>query len=603
MLKKIIYTAMVLTGMLFATTVNTDKDSYTVGESIIVSYGDLQGQGEDEWMAIYPQGSSNDFGNIVQWKPTDGNANGSVTFDSPNVGSYEVRVFNHYDFLISKEINVSAVVVEVNATVSTDKERYTSDEQIVVNHENLKGSGHDEWMAIYPQGSSNDFGNILQWKPTDGEVNGSVTFDARNVGDYEIRVFDSYDFLLSKPFTVNDTPLLPLVETTKDGYFADEEIVAVFENIIGDQDNWIGIYPQGSSNEWDNALQWEYIENGLHDGTQTFNAIPAGEYEVRVFLNNTFTTEASYAFSVEALPLSLSARKSIYDPYELIHIDFQNMRGESGDWIGLFAVGAGDEKESAIEWRASKSLVNGELSFNGLVAGTYEARVYFDAMHQKTVTFTVQEQVVNRVLYDDFEDGIDPRWRVYFGRDMRLLNVGVPDGGAAHTERKVYVNGQHSLRTYNSDGLPQSSGYIFDFQNPDPKLKFLEVDVKIGVSSHRFAFGVNLRTKLGNRRIEFASWLNHTLVSGRQIIRGPYGNVLEGHRQAFTQDNYLFVHPGPSDYYVGTSNIGGGSNMFVHYKINIEEKLRLMEPDNELLGITAFTTSGGDYDNLALITQ
>lgn len=602
MLKKIIYTAILLSGMLFATTVNTDKDIYTPDESIVVNYGDLQGQGEDEWIAIYPKGSSNDFGNIVQWKATDGNANGTLSFNPRNIGSYEVRVFNHYDFLISKEITVSEVVA-ADPTVNTNQNRYTSDEQIVVSYENLQGNGEDEWMAIYPQGSSNDFGNILQWKPTDGNANGTVTFDARNVGNYEVRVFNHANFLVSKQFNVNDDAILPTVETTKNSYLADEEIVAVFENIAGEQDNWIGIYPQGSSNEWANAVQWEYIENGLHDGTQTFNAIPAGEYEVRVFLNNTFNTEASYAFSVEALPLSLSARKNIFDPYELIHIDFQNMRGDNGDWIGLFAVGAGDAKENAIEWRDSKSLVNGELSFNGLAAGSYEARAYFDAAHQKTVTFTVQAQPINRVLYDDFEDGIDPRWSVYYGKAMTLLNVGVPDGGAANTERKVFVNGQHSLRTYNSDGLPQSSGYIFDFQNPDPKLKFLEVDVKIGVSSHRFAFGVNLRTTKGNRRIEFASWLNHRLPGGIQIIRGPYGNVLEGHREAFTQDNYLFVHPGPSDYYVGTSGVGGGSNMFVHYKINIEEKLRVMEPDNELLGITAFTTSGGDYDNLALISQ
>jgi len=591
------------TGILFATTVNTDKDNYSIEESIVVNYAELQGQGHDEWIAIYPKGSSNDFGNILQWKPTNGNNNGSVTFDSRNVGSYEVRVFDHYDFLISKEISVSEVVIEDNANVDTNKDRYTSDEVIVVTYTNLKGEGHDEWIAIYPKASSNDFGNILQWKPTHGNDNGSVTFDSRNVGSYEVRVFDHADFLVSKQIIVNDDAIALTVETTKDTYLRGEEIVAVFENIVVNEGNWIGIYPSGSNNSWENALQWEYIEDGLLAGTQTFNAIPAGDYEVRVFLNNTFDTEASYAFKVENIPLNINVRKNIYNPYELIHVDFQNMRGANGDWIGIFNVAANHAKENAVEWRESKSLVSGELSFLGLAAGTYEARAYFDDIHQKTVTFTVQEQIVNRVLYDDFEDGIDPRWSVYFGRAMTLLNVGVPDGGAAHTERKVFVNGQHSLRTYNSDGLPQSSGYIFDFENPSPTLKFLEIDVKIGVSSHRFAFGVNLRTKFGNRRIEFASWLNHRLPGGIQIIRGPYGNVLEGHRQAFTQDNYLFVHPGPSDYYVGTSYVGNGSNMFVHYKINIEEKLRLMEPDNELLGITAFTTSGGDYDNLALITQ
>jgi len=94
------------------------------------------------------------------------------------------------------------------------------------------------------------------------------------------------------------------------------------------------------------------------------------------------------------------------------------------------------------------------------------------------------------------------------------------------------------------------------------------------------------------------------MPDGRQIIRGPYGNVLEGHAGPYTKaDGYLHVHPGPSDYYVGTSSVGGGTGMFIYYKINIEEKLRLIEPDNELLGITYFVVSGGDYDNLALTTH
>jgi hypothetical protein len=43
--------------------------------------------------------------------------------------------------------------------------------------------------------------------------------------------------------------------------------------------------------------------------------------------------------------------------------------------------------------------------------------------------------------------------------------------------------------------------------------------------------------------------------------------------------------------------------MFVHYKINLEEKLRVLEPDNEFLGFINFSTSGGDYDNLALTSH
>ena len=488
-------------------------------------------------------------------------------------------------------------------TVTTDKDSYFPNESVFVTFLEMHGES-SEWIAIYPSGSSNDFGNIVQWKLTTGEVNGTVPLNAPNVGTYDVRLFNGANFLVSKEIVVD---VNTTVETTKNTYLNDEEIVAIFENMSGNADDWIGIYPAGSTNDWENMIQWEWIESGLTSGTQTFSALPAGDYEVRVFFNNSFNDEAVYPFSVEApVPLAdLIMSKDIYDPFELIHVEYNNMRGVTSDWLGIFSVGAEDGKENAFEWRDAKSLVNGSLSFNGLEAGSYELRSYFDTLHKATIPFTVQNKTATRVLYDDFEDGvISSRWVRYAGPEMTLLNVGAIDGAVGHTERQTAVSGQHSLRTYKDyRGGLNYSGYYFDFQNPDQKLKFLEIDMKIGVSSHVFAFGVKLKTKFGDRRIEFAAWLNHTLPSGQQIIRGPYGNVLEGHRQAFTQDNYLHVHPGPTDYYIATSSLGSGQNMFVHYKINIEEKLRILEPDNEFLGMIYFSTSGGDYDNLALATH
>jgi len=492
------------------------------------------------------------------------------------------------------------------ATIKSNKELYSTREQIVATFDNMSG-GNEDWIAIYPAGTTNDWGNVIQWDWIRGEVSGTKSFEALPTGTYDIRVFFNNSFNVEASTQINvDENGTTTVKTTKEVYLPDENITALFENMSGGNEDWIGIYPAGSTNDWKNMIEWKWIRGDI-SGMKTFKILPVGEYEVRVFFNNSFKMKATHTFRVEPIEseaITIALEKNIYDPFELLHVSFENMIGEASDWIGIFSIDANNTKESAIEWRDTKSLVNGELSFNGLPAGTYEARAYFNNIHKKTVPFTVQVETPMRILYDDFEDGIDPRWTKYFGKDMTLLNVGAIDGAVGDGERQVQINGQHALRTYNSDGLSQSSGYNFDFQNPDPKLKFLEIDMKIGVSSHRFAFGVKVKTKLGDRRIEFASWLNHTLPSGEQIIRGPYGNVLEGHRGAFVAaDGYLHVHPGPTDYYVATSSVGSGSNMFVHYKINIEKKLRLIEPDNELLGISLFTTSGGDYDNLALTTE
>jgi len=520
--------------------------------------------------------------------------------------------------ILSITIFIISILASANATatVETNKDVYQPTEQIVVNFDNALGDEQD-WIGIYPTGSTNDWENVIEWEWTGGQVSGTKSFESLPIGTYDVRLFfqNSFNLEANKPIVVeesnstdNNDSNITTVTTTKTSYLPDEEIVANFDNMSGANDDWIGIYPKGSDNDWGNVVAWEWIEGDIQ-GTKTFASLPVGEYDIRVFFQNSFNLEANSSFVVEipvSEELNVSLEKDNYEPFELLHVNFANMSGQVTDWIGIFPVGACNEKNSSIEWRDTNSTITGQLSFNGLEAGDYELRAYFNETLKQAVPFTIEPTAPVRVLYDDFESGtIDPRWVRVSGRDMTLLNVGAIDLAVCHTERQVWVNGQHSLRTYKDyHGGQNYAGYYYNFGNPAKNLKFLEVDMKIGVSSHVFAFGVKLNTKFGERRIEFASWLNHTLPSGQQIIRGPYGNVLPGHRGPFvTANGYLQTHPAPSDFYVGTSSIGGGSNMFIHYKINIEEKLRLMEPDNELFGITLFTTSGGDYDNLALSSQ
>ena len=504
------------------------------------------------------------------------------------------------------------------ATLDTNKNTYQPTEQIIVNFDNALGDDQD-WIGIYPTGSTNDWENVIKWKWTGGQVSGTKNFESLPIGTYDVRLFFQNSFTLeaTKQIVVEDNngsdnndSNITTVTTTKTSYLPDEQIVANFNNMSGANDDWIGIYPKGSSNDWGNVVAWKWIEGDIQ-GTKTFTPLCAGEYDVRVFFHNSFNLEANSSFVVEnnlSNELNISLEKDNYEPFELLHVNFANMSGQASDWIGIFPVGADSEKNSSIEWRDTNSTVTGQTSFNGLQAGDYELRAYFNTELKEIVPFTILPTEPVRVLYDDFESGtIDPRWVRVTGRDMTLLNVGAIDLAVGNTERQEWVTGQHSLRTYADyhNGL-NYAGYYYDFQNPDKKLKFLEVDMKKGVSSHVFSFGVKANTKFGERRIQFAAWLNHTLPSGQQIIRGPYGNVLQGHRGPFTTANgYLQTHPAPSDFYVGTSSIGGGnsSHMFVHYKINIEEALRKLEPDNELLGITLFVCSGGDYDNLALSSQ
>jgi len=482
--------------------------------------------------------------------------------------------------MIKKLIILSLLLLSfLNAAVlNTDKNVYTNQDKVLVTFSEMTARNND-WMAIYPKGTSNDWNNVLQWTWTNDVAQGNHQFNALPVGEYEVRAFynNSYNVEAKHSFKV-EGGRVTTVSTSKESYGSNEPIVATFAEMLGHEKDWIAIYPAGSSTDWGNMIQWSWT-NGQVNGTHTFDVLPAGDYDMRVFFRNSGRLEAHHAFTVHDNVFNLVSRKATYNPYELIHADFVNMRGHASDWIGIFPVGADNEKEHALEWRYVNSLVNGELSFNGLPTGTYEMRGFFATLHKKTLTFNVQNVAPTVTLYEDAEDGIDPRWVHYAGKyPIQLLNFGAQ--GSAHSirHRGYWENGSNP------------SGYYFPFGNPAKKMKFLELDMRIGLSSHVFNFGVIVSTKNGTRRIIWASWMNHpgNDMSGNAIFRDPF----------HSSNGYVLMNPGPTDYYLDTRN-----GNFIHYKINVEKTLRLLEPDNELLKITGFTTSGGDYDNLSLVSH
>ncbi|CAA6799278.1 MAG: No hits, partial [uncultured Sulfurovum sp.] len=557
--------------MLHAATVETNKDTYTPNQKITVTFSDLESL-NDDWIGIYAEGSENTWANMIQWDWTDDIAAGTVTFNALPAGDYEIRAYYNNSFVLeaSKKFTVEPNLVA--ATVTTDKETYLLNELVTTSFANMAGNAND-WIGIYPAGSTTAWQNMVKWEWIAAEINGTQTFQGLPVGDYEARVFFNNSLIMeaSQPFSVTANNVVATIETTKDTYSHDEQIVTVFDDMSGNEEDWIAIYPAGSVSNWANVIQWEWANSNV-SGSQTFEALPEGDYEVRAFFNNSYNIEASHAFSVENTEVVLTSHKEVYDPQELIHVDFDKMRGTGSDWIGVFTAGSGHEHEDAIQWKYAQSSVSGTLNFDGLLPGNYEIRAYFATSYRKTINFTVQDVEATTIHYENAENpenGFQQEW-FHNGTPVSLINVGA-EGSA------------HSVRAQRGDFS------YFSFNNPDKKLRYLVLDTRIGTASHVGNFGVKLKTANGNRRIIFSSYMNH-MTNGRNDFSG---NAVP--TDPMTLDGYLHNHPGPTDYYLDTKD---GS--FVHYKINIEEKLRILEPDNELLGITLFTSAGGDFDNISL---
>ncbi len=75
--------------------VKTDKDNYSVGETIRVNYSNAPGYKSD-WICVVPAGAPDTDGGDFKYIPSR-ESDGVLTFVAPAPGKYEVRAYYNYD--------------------------------------------------------------------------------------------------------------------------------------------------------------------------------------------------------------------------------------------------------------------------------------------------------------------------------------------------------------------------------------------------------------------------------------------------------------------------------------------------------------------------
>ena len=322
-------------------------------------------------------------------------------------------------------IFISTVLAYATPTVETNKLVYSNNETITVNVINMLGDVKD-WIAIYPLGSSNEWQNMLRWSWTGGFTEGSKTFEGLPLGEYEARVFFENSFNLegSSSFSVEGNENEVNLTTTKSTYLPNEPIVVNFENMLGDDKDWIAIYPKDSSNEWKNVLRWKWTE-GIVTGSFTFEALPLGEYEARAFFENSYDLEGNYDFIVEGggVELNLTTTKSTYLPNEPIVVNFENMLGDDKDWIAIYPKDSSNEWKNVLRWKWTEGMVTGSFTFEALPLGEYEARAFFENSFQleKSSSFTVSDVAIDT-------DAFIATWKIGASKSLQLSTFN--DGGS-----------------------------------------------------------------------------------------------------------------------------------------------------------------------------
>lgn len=207
-------------------------------------------------------------------------------------------------------IAVSAFLASISysAELSSWKSHYTWGEDVWIA---LADQPHNvqDWVGIYPKGSSTDWHNVVQWawakdtSPTQEDPGDWYRFSDLPRGDYEAKFFLNNTYVAENTvaFSVGNT-----VELTSwtDRYSVGDDVWISLKNKPNNQQDWVGIYPEGSSTDWDHVIQWRWANDTSPTQEDPgdwyrFSDLPAGRYEARFFLNNSFVIEDKYAFRVD----------------------------------------------------------------------------------------------------------------------------------------------------------------------------------------------------------------------------------------------------------------------------------------------------------------
>ncbi|HHD81920.1 MAG TPA: hypothetical protein ENK82_06500 [Campylobacterales bacterium] len=366
------------------------------------------------------------------------------------------------------------------------------------------------------------------------------------------------------------------ISTTKQTYLNDEQITINYKNMSGHNNNWIAIFPAEASSTWGNQSQWSWTK-GQQNGQKTFETLPLGNYEVRAFFDNSYEVEASYSFKVDGIynpaqTTTLTLDKTTYAENELIYVNYHNMQGNETDWIGLYRADSGNDIENLIDSKQLRGRVNGEISLGGIDAladtlhetgglksGKYEVRAFFNgSLEQESIaTFEVIEKEVSSTIYESADGEISPDWQHVSGPTAPF-----------------YENSMVNLSSNWINSTTNTSEYKLLFPQANTTQKVLELDAGGLRYQKHFFIGVILETTYGPRKMIWDPFFTH-------------GNV-----KAFKKEQYLS--------YPLYTDIQLGSETKKHIRVDVEKYLRLLEPSNKVVNISAFMASGGDLDEIKL---
>ncbi len=209
------------------------------------------------------------------------------------------------------------------------------------------------------------------------------------------------------------------LSSDKRSYNIGESIRVSLENVSGEDNNWVGIYKKGEQSGWDNVYdqKWFYFRDGTLDLTAPSKG---GDYEIRLFYNDTLNVEKSIPIKVLAKS-HLNISKKDYLKNETITINLSSIDGEDNNWVGIY------KKDDQSAWDNVYDqkwfyFRNGSLKLQAPAnSGDYQIRLFYnDSLNvEEFVDFTVK----------DGQDQINADKKIFVIGDSTVHNETVDNNG------------------------------------------------------------------------------------------------------------------------------------------------------------------------------
>jgi endonuclease/exonuclease/phosphatase family metal-dependent hydrolase len=235
-----------------------------------------------------PTGTSVKSSGIVG--PTGGP---DVTFGLTPYPSDHLAVVSSFEF----------TPVEPPAYVAVNKTRYEAGETINLAYHAPKGD--EDVLAIVRAGDNPLTQAIISSPPQEAGYFGSISVGTQTlqVGHYEAALVSNSQVVQRTSFWVVAKGALPIVSTDKSTYSRGEAISATWTHAYARKFDWIGIFSLSEPGIYYTQLSFHYTQatvNGrvLITATDTAGPLPAGQYELRYFSDDSYVISAATRFSV-----------------------------------------------------------------------------------------------------------------------------------------------------------------------------------------------------------------------------------------------------------------------------------------------------------------